>query len=235
MIDNAFKLVPLPVREKLYKREISPLLTRDWEVYKKMVEDMVKDDPDYDAAAVAIVTGLTIGNTLSRIIGKYAASVLRDDKQGMARLERRLNTYFACITAMYHNGEWVYSANFNNNNDDQIDKNKFMEQVTQSLESNIKIGLGFAPEKQESLNPFEAAMAVLADELVPAKTLLDMNKRCIAISKRILGKLIMYADGLSSEDAYLRGSVLGIRNALMSAMHENYPEHFLKDREAVAA
>lgn len=233
MLNNAFKLVPLSIRERVYERQISPVITWDWEVYKKLAEDMVKEDPEYDAAAVSMVTGLIIGNTLSRIIGKYAATVLRDDKQGMAKLERRLDTYFSYITAMYHNGEKIYFDKFNNNA--EINKDEFMKVVTNSLESNIKLGLGFSEKEQETLNPFEAAMAVLADELVPAKTLLDMNKRCIAISKRILGKLFKYADRLDGDKAHLRGSVIGIWNALMSAMHENYPEHFVKDKASVAA
>jgi len=233
MLNNAFKLVPLSIREKLYERQIGPVITKDWTVYKKMAEERTKEDPEFDGSAVSKVVGLTIGNTISRIIGKYAATVLRNDEQEMAKLERRLDTYFLYMAAMYQNGESIYSKN--SDHLDDAAKDEYMQLVADSLEANIKIGLGFIEKDQDPPNPFDSIEAVLADEFVPAKTLLDMNIKCIAITKRFLGKLFWYADNLGRNTKHLRPSVLGIWNALMSAMHENYPEHFVKDKVSVAA
>ena len=233
MLNNAFKLVPLSIREKLYEREIGPVITKDWKVYKEMAEERTKEESEFDGSAVSMVVGLTIGNAISRIIGKYAATVLRNDEQGMAKLERRLDTYFLYMAAMYQNGENIYSKNVDHLEEAAMDK--YMQLVAHSLEANIKMGLGFMKQDQETPNPFDSIEAVLADELVPAKTLLDMNIKCIAVTKRFLGKLFWYADGLGRKTEHLRPSVLGIWNALMSAMHENYPEHFVKDKASVAA
>ena len=83
----------------------------------------------------------------------------------MAKLERRLDTYFLYMAAMYQNGESIYSKN--SDHLDDAAKDEYMQLVADSWRR-IKIGLGLKKD-QDTPNPFDNIEAVLADDFVPAK------------------------------------------------------------------